>query len=136
MEEDLPPGIDRRAQDFCEAVMRFVKTIAPEPGTRNAIDQLVDAAGGVSANRQEATSASSRREFIRFNEIALRCVKESGVWLRACQAAEWGEPQSRLRLLEETIHLKRIFGAIVVNSKRGGAGGFGPSSRSGRPKPT
>jgi four helix bundle protein len=118
MEDDLPPGIDRRAQEFTEAVARFVKTITPEPGTRDTIDQLVDAAGGISANRQEATSGSTRREFIRFNEIALRCVKESAVWLRTCHAADWGDRRSRLALIDESRHLKRIFGAIIVSSKR------------------
>jgi hypothetical protein len=48
---------------FCDMI-RFVRTISPEPGVRRLIDQLVASTGSVGANRQEATSGPSRREFI------------------------------------------------------------------------
>lgn len=74
-----PDGVDERAFAFLCNVIRFVRTIQPEPGIRRLIDQLVGAAGSIAANRQEALSASSRREFVRFNEISLRSAKESAV---------------------------------------------------------
>jgi four helix bundle protein len=73
-------GIDERAFDFFCGVIRFVRTIQPEPGVRRLADQMVAAAGSIAANREEATSGSSRKEFIRYNEIALRSAKESVVW--------------------------------------------------------
>lgn len=105
---------------FCD-VIRFVRTIQPEPGVRRLIDQLVASIGSVAANRQEATSGSSRREFIRFNELALRGAKESVLWLRAFQATDIGEPREAARLLDETRQLARIIGAIVVKTKAGAA---------------
>jgi four helix bundle protein len=60
-------GIDERAESFLRDVVIFIGTIDPVPGTRGVIEQLVGAAGSTSANRQEATSASSKKEFIRFN---------------------------------------------------------------------
>jgi four helix bundle protein len=101
---------------FCD-VIRFVRTIQPEPGVRRLIDQLVASTGSIAANRQEATSGSSRREFIRFNEIALRSAKESVLWLRAFEATGIGDPREATRLLDETGQLARIIGAIVVKSK-------------------
>ncbi|MSO81966.1 MAG: four helix bundle protein [Acidobacteria bacterium] len=67
-----PNWIDERALAFLCDVIRFVRTVRPEPGVRRLIDQLVASTGSIAANRQEAMSASSRREFIRFNEIVLR----------------------------------------------------------------
>lgn len=111
-------GIDERAAGFLHDVVTFIGTIAPVPGTRRVIEQLVAAAGSTNANRQEATSASSKKEFIRFNEIALRSAKESLVWLRACQAGGWGEPITCGRLLDEGQQITRILAAIVISAKR------------------
>jgi four helix bundle protein len=79
---------------------------------------MVGASGSIAANREEATSASSRKEFIRFNEIALRSAKESALWLRACQATGIGDSRLSATLLDEAGQLARILGAIVVRSKR------------------
>src|SRR5687768_3920053 len=114
-----PHGIDERAFDFFCGVIRFVRTIQTEPGIWRLAGQLVAAAGSVAANREEATSGSSRKEFIRFNEIALRSAKESVVWLRACAATSLGEPRQCVSLLSEARQLAKILGAIVVSSKNG-----------------
>jgi len=113
-----PHDIDERAFRFLCDVIAFVRTIHHEPGVRRIADQLVGAAGSIRANREEATSASSRKEFIRFNEIALRSAKESTLWLRACDATKIGESNRARPLLEEAQQLARILGAIVINSKR------------------
>jgi len=112
-------GIDDRAGVFFEDVVVFTQTISSAPGTLRTIEQLVSAAGSVPANRCEATDSSSRREFIRFNKLALRGARESVVWLRGCRAGRWGDQQSCARLLDEADQLIRILTAIVKNSKRG-----------------
>jgi four helix bundle protein len=110
-------GVDERAFVFLCGVIRFVRTIRPEPGSRGIADQLVRASGSIAANREEATSASSRREFVRFNEIALRSAKESVLWLRACEDTGMGRKDACVALLAEGRSLARILGAIVVKSK-------------------
>ena len=110
--------LDERAFKFLCDVIRFARTLAPEPGVRPITDQLVSAAGSVPANRAEATSASSRKEFIRFNEIALRSAKEAALWLRAIEETGTTDRPVARRLLDEARQLSAILGAIVVNSKR------------------
>ena len=112
-----PQGIDERSFDFLCGVIRFVRTIRTDPGIRRLIDQLVSAAGSIAANRQEATSASSRREFVRYNEIALRSAKESALWLSAFQVTGIGNAAKCAELLGEGQQLARILGSIVVNTK-------------------
>ena len=112
-----PNGVDERAFEFLCAVIYFVRTIRSEPGIRKLVDQLVAAAGSIAANRQEACSASSRREFVRFNEIALRGAKESGLWLRACKETGIGSREKAAELLAEVRQLARILGSIVVRTK-------------------
>jgi four helix bundle protein len=82
------------------------------------MDQVVSAAGSIAANRQEALSASSRREFVRFNEISLRSAKESALWLRACEETEIGTRDTATNLLSEARQIARILGSIVVKTKK------------------
>ena len=109
---------DERAFHFFCDVIRFVRTIRPEPGVRSLIEQLMGSAGSIAANREEATSASSRREFIRFNEIALRSAKESVLWVRACESTRIGNTEQAPVLLSEAKQLTRILAAIVVSTKK------------------
>jgi four helix bundle protein len=110
--------IDERAFRFFCSVIRFVRTIQPEHGVRRLADQMVSAAGSIAANREEATSASSRREFIRYNEIALRSAKESVLWLRGCEDAGFGDRVLCPVLLDEARQIARILAAIILSTKR------------------
>ena len=114
-----PYDLDERTFQFLCSVMTFVRTIRWEPGINRLIEQLVDAAGSIGANRQEASSGSSRKEFLRFSEISLRSAKESHFWLRACAANGIGNRQSCTLLVDEADQLVRIFAAIVLSTKNG-----------------
>ena len=113
------PDIDERTLERACQMILFVRTIRPEPGSRIIIEQMVDAAGSVGANRQEASGGSTRTEFRRFNEIALRSAKEAVFWLRVCDRTDMGEASRRVPLLDEAIQIRRILTAIVLSTKRG-----------------
>lgn len=121
MDRNDPNGIDERSFRFFIDVLDFVDTIPKGPKTNKIIEQLVDSAGSIGGNREEARGASSRKEFIRFNEIALRSANESVRWLRACAAKQLGAHRKCIALLEEARQLARILGQIVVSSKRNDA---------------
>jgi four helix bundle protein len=110
--------IDDRAFRFLCAAIEFVRSARHEPGVRRLADQFVASAGSIPANRQEARGASSRREFIRFNEIALRSANESALWLRAFAATNIGQGRIARELLDEAQQLASILAAIVISAKR------------------
>ena len=118
MDRHDPKGIDERSLRFLTDVLTFVDTIEKSPKTVRIIEQLVDAAGSIGGNREEALGGSSRKEFIRFNEIALRSANETVRWLRACAAKQLGSQPQCVALLDEARQLARILGKIVVTSKR------------------
>lgn len=118
MDRDDPNSIDERSFRFFIDVLDFVDTIQQGPKTNKIIEQLVDSAGSIGGNREEARGASSRKEFIRFNEIALRGANESVRWLRACAAKRLGAYKQCVVLLDEARQLARILGRIVVTSKK------------------
>lgn len=90
MKRDDENGIDERSHRFFVAVLGFVDTIPVGPNTKKLIEQLAAAAGSIGGNREEALGGSSRKEFIRFNEVSLRGANESVRWLRACAAKRLG----------------------------------------------
>ena len=78
------------------------------------------AAGGIGANLEEAQASSTRREFVRFNEISLRESRESVFWLKVCHRTRLGGEAVCNELLDEAQQIARIIGKIVVNSKANG----------------
>jgi four helix bundle protein len=60
------------------------------------------------------------REFVRYNEIALRSANESARWLRACATRHLGARPQCLELLDEARQMARILARIIINTKRNG----------------
>jgi hypothetical protein len=77
MKREDRDGIDERSFRFFVDVLAFVDTIPLGPKTNKLVEQLAAAAGSIGGNREEALGGSSRKEFIRFNEVWLRGANES-----------------------------------------------------------
>lgn len=111
-------SINERALDFvCLVIDPFVSSIPDRPGMRRIQDQLVGASGGIGANLEEAPAASSRKEFVRFCEIALRESREANFWLKVCQRTGIGDQSLCRSLLGEGLQIARIIATIVINTK-------------------
>jgi four helix bundle protein len=81
---------------------------------------LLKSGTSVGANHEEAKAASSRREFVRYVDIALREARESAYWLRICVSLNL-EPKAEIeRLRNEGDQIALILGAIVVTTKARG----------------
>ena len=118
MKREDPDGIDDRAYRFFCDVVAFVETVPIGPTTSRMIGQLVDAAGSIGSNREEALSRTSNREKIHFNEISLRGASESVRWLRACAARRLGSQEKCAPLVDEGQHLARLLTRVVIRAKR------------------
>ena len=118
MTTDNAQNIRDRSFAFACAVAQLALSLAPRPGVRCIVDQLLKAGTGVGANLEEAKAGSSRREFVRCVEIALREARECLYWLRLCAALKLGETQNVRELKGEADQLVRILTAIVANTKR------------------
>ena len=98
---------------------RLALSLAPVPGVRCIVDQLLKAGTAVGANLEEAKAGSSKREFVRCVEIALREARESLHWLRICAALKLGSSDQLHDLEGEADQIVRILTTIVVNTKSG-----------------
>jgi four helix bundle protein len=118
MATDSARDIRERSFAFACDVARFALSLSPVPGVRCIVDQLLKAGTAVGANLEEAKAGSSKREFVRCIDIALREARETHDWLRVCAAIELGPPDRVRDLRGEADQLVRILTAIAVNTKR------------------
>jgi four helix bundle protein len=123
MKRHDPDGIDERAYRFFCDVVAFVETVPIGPTTSRLIGQLVDAAGSIGSNREEALTRSSSREFLHFNEISLVAASNSVRWLRACAVRRLGSQDKCGPLVEEGQQLMRLLTRVVIRAKREDASG-------------
>jgi four helix bundle protein len=80
--------------------------------------QLVDAAGSVGANTEEAGDGQSKPDFINKNCIALKEVREAKFWLRQLRDAEPKRPGPAAKpLINEAEELRLILTTIILNAK-------------------
>ena len=111
-------SINERALEFaCQVIDPFLPSIPDRPGMRRIQDQVVGASGGIGANLEEAQAASSRREFVRYCEIALRESREANFWLTVCQRTRLGDQTVCGTLLGEGVQIARIIATIIINTK-------------------
>lgn len=79
--------------------------------------QLLRAGTSMGSNVREVKASSSRKELIRFYEIALRSANETGFWFRVI--AEGYELENRFEKYDkERKEIGNVIGKIVVNLKK------------------
>ena len=82
------------------------------------IDQMVGFGTSVGANACEADQAMSAKDFCKCLATALKELGESAYWMRTCVRRGW-LPEHRLAELQgECDQLARIFGTMVVRTRR------------------
>lgn len=80
-------------------------------------DQLLRSATSIGANIVEAKSASSKRDFLKFYEIALKSCNETKYWLGLLRDATPTDKNTINKLLKEVEEISRILSASVLTMK-------------------
>ncbi len=80
-------------------------------------DQLLRAGTSIGANVVEAQAASSKRDFIKFFQIALKSANETNYWLLLLKSACKENVQEVELLLQECNELCKMLGASLITMK-------------------
>lgn len=80
-------------------------------------DQLLRAATSIGANVTEAKSASSRKDFTRYYEIALKSANETKYWLQLTHASYVKDNKAIVQLLEKLEKIIRILASSIMSLK-------------------
>ncbi|MFC1790506.1 four helix bundle protein [Patescibacteria group bacterium] len=80
-------------------------------------DQLLRSITSIGANVIEAQASSSKREFVRYYEIALKSANESKFWLCLLRDSKKGDSALASEMLKEVVELAKILGASILTLK-------------------
>ncbi len=98
-------------------VIKLITTLPKERPYWILGDQLLRSATSIGANITEAKSASSKKDFIKFYEIALKSANETEYWLGLLKDALGVSGAEMECLLRETGEISRINAASVLTLK-------------------
>lgn len=104
-----------RTREFSIRVLKFRNKLIDSKVEFFLINQLFRSCTSIGANIHEAKGSSSKKEFCRYYEIALRSANESEYWLEIVN--ELFQIEETKLLLNEVRELKKILAAIIIKLK-------------------
>lgn len=115
--EELKTNLKLRAYKFGLAVIKLCDSLPNKRAAWVIADQLIRCSCSVGANLVEARAASSRLEFKKFNEIALKSANESQFWLCLLRDSGLSSRNVIEPLLGEVIELANMLASGVKKLK-------------------
>lgn len=106
-----------RSYKFAVAVVKFIDKLENRSSQFSIRDQLIRAAISVGANIAEARSASSKRDFLKFYEIALKSSNETKFWLCLLRDAFDIDKSKIESLLNEAVEISNMLAASILTMK-------------------
>lgn len=102
---------------FTISQIRLADSLVDKKSLRSVCDQMIRSSASIGANVTEARGASSKKDYIKFFEIALKSAYETQYWLTVLKhydgtLAERVDPQ-----LNESIELSKIIHSSVLTLK-------------------
>lgn len=98
-------------------MIKFLETLPEKHSYRILSDQLLRSATSIGANVVEAKSASSKRDFMHYYEIALKSANETTYWLSLLRDGLDVRGPEIEALAAETNELTRILAASLLTMK-------------------
>jgi four helix bundle protein len=106
-----------RCYNFSIAVIKLTIKLPEKRVYWTVSDQLIRSATSIGANIIEGKSASSKKDFIRYYEIALKSANETKYWLGLLRDALDADKTETNKLMHETTELAKILAASVITMK-------------------
>ncbi len=110
--------IRQRAYDFSLMVINFTKDFPYKGNYLIFANQLVRSATSIGANLVEAKSSSSRKDFARYHEIALRNSNETKYWLSLLKDAKLVDDGKTLPIIGENEEISRMICASLKTIRK------------------
>jgi len=106
-----------RCYFFSIKIIKFLRNLPEKRVYWTIADQLLRSATSVGANIVEAKSSSSKKDFIKFYEIALKSSNESKYWLGLLRDATEADRTEVKKLLDELVEISNMLGASLLTMK-------------------
>ncbi len=107
-----------RCYRFSLDIISLVSTLPQNRSSWVLGDQVLRSGTSIGANLTEASASSSRLEFKKFHEIALKSANETKYWLLLLQDSKIAETNRTTPLLQEVTELANMIAAGVLKLKQ------------------
>jgi four helix bundle protein len=111
-------NIGHRCYFFAKDIILFVKDFRMERVYEGVFSQLVNSASSIGANVLEGKAGSSKKDWIKYLNIALKSANETKYWL--CLIRDTMEVDlAKIRsLIEEADAISKIIASIIIKAKK------------------
>ncbi len=109
-----------RIKVFCIAIAKLEDQFTNKISSREVYRQLIRSANSILGNFSEGNGAQSKKEFLRFMNIARKSALETSTWLDLMSEIIL-QNKSKLKLqklLDESIEIRKILGSIVLKTRK------------------
>lgn len=103
---------------FSLATIKLIDSLPTKQSSQVIANQLVRSGTSVGANVVEAHSASSRLEFKKFHEIALKSANETKYWLGLLRDSKTVSPEKIKPLLNEITEIANMLASGIMKLKK------------------
>lgn len=107
----------KRLISFSINVLRFTEKLRTNRNLSPIADQLVRSATSIGANVMEAKSSSSKKDYIKYFEIALKSANETKYWLLIAKEMVTNLLIEIKTLYNELDEISKIIGSSVLTLK-------------------
>jgi four helix bundle protein len=107
----------KRLVDFSITILRLTDKAKNRGVSWAIIDQLIRSATSIGANVVEARASSSKKDYIKFFEIALKSANETLYWLILLKEATPGPKEEMDKIYIEAKEISKILGSSVLTLK-------------------
>ena len=111
------PNLKERSYLFSLGIIRFVGKLPSKRIYAIMIDQLLRSATSIGANIIEAQAGSSRKDFIKYYQIALKSSNETLYWLSLLKDTLAQESLELNSLIIEVSEISRMLGRSLITMK-------------------
>ncbi len=107
-----------RTEVYAERVLDVVDALEKQSRSHRLLNQLFGSGTSVGANTYEADEAMTAKDFAKSLGMYVKELNETLFWLRIVARRGWIKPTRLEPLIAETVQLRKIFGAMIVRTRR------------------
>jgi four helix bundle protein len=104
--------------EFAILMIKFSEELKKSNVDYDVISQIRRSGTSIGANVREAKASSSRKELIRFYDIALRSANETDFWIQVIAKGYNFESKKLEEVKNELNQIEKVIAKIIVNLKK------------------
>lgn len=114
---NVKSDLRKRSFSFSLLTIKFVKSLPNKKLYWSLGDQLLRSGTSIGANIIEAKASSSRRDFIRFYQIALKSANETKYWIQLLHESGLKKGPKTDKLMQESNEIANMLGSSLLTLK-------------------